>query len=73
MRTFADMTDEPRVCARCHLAIAVDEDFVRAEPYTRTIVEHGPGDDHAVWLPGELVRFHVACAPMHDHRYRILV
>ena len=66
------MTDEPRPCARCHLAIAVDEDFVRAEPYTRMTVEQGRGEQ-VVYLPGELEQFHVACAPIRDHHYRILV
>lgn len=72
MRTFADMTDDRRICARCHLEIAVDESFVRAEPYTRTVVEQGTREQF-VYLPGELEQFHVACAPMRDHRYRILV
>ena len=66
------MTDVPRICARCHLSIAADEDFVRAEPYTRTVVEQGRSEQ-VVYLPGELEQFHVACAPMRDHRYRILV
>jgi hypothetical protein len=66
------MTDEPRVCARCHLSIAADEDFVRAEPYTRTVVEQDEREQ-VVYLPGELEQFHIACAPMRDHRYRILV
>ena len=66
------MTDERRICARCYLAIAVDEDFVRAEPYTRTTVELG-ADEQVVYLPGEVEQFHVACAPMRDDRYRILV
>jgi hypothetical protein len=66
------MTDMPRTCARCHLAIAVDEDFVRAEPYTATVVEQSSGEQ-TVWLPGDLEQFHVGCAPMRDHRYRILV
>ena len=66
------MTDVPRICARCHLSIAADEDFVRAEPYTPTVVEQDQGEQ-TVWLPGELEQFHVACAPMRDHRYRILV
>jgi len=38
------MTDMPRICARCHLTIAVDEDFVRAEPYTPTVVEQSAGE-----------------------------
>jgi hypothetical protein len=66
------MTDELRTCARCHLTIAVDEDFVRAEPYTETVVAHANGEQ-TVYLPGELEQFHVGCAPMRDHRYRILV
>jgi hypothetical protein len=72
VRTVGDMTDPPHVCAGCHLEIAVDEDFVRAEPYTRTVVEQGTIEQF-VYLPGELEAFHVACAPMRDHRYRILV
>jgi hypothetical protein len=66
------MTDVPRICARCHLSIAADEDFVRAEPYTPTVVEQSAGEQ-TVWLPGELEQFHVGCAPIRDHRYRILV
>jgi hypothetical protein len=66
------MTDERHVCARCQLEIAPDEDFVRAEPYTRTVVEEAPNERH-VYLPGRLEEFHIACAPMRDHRYRILV
>jgi hypothetical protein len=66
------MTDAPHICARCHLEIAVDENFVRAEPYTRTVVEQDNGEQ-VVYVPGALQQFHVACAPMRDHRYRILV
>jgi hypothetical protein len=54
------------------LEIAVDEDFVRAEPYTPSVVEQASGEQ-VVYLPGALQQFHVACAPMRDHRYRILV
>ena len=66
------MTDDRHICARCHLSIAANEDFVRAEPYTPTVVEQHSGSQ-TVWLPGELEQFHVGCAPMRDHRYRILV
>jgi len=66
------MTDDRHICARCYLEIAVDEDFVRAEPYTPSVVEQANGAQ-VVYLPGALQQFHVACAPMRDHRYRILV
>jgi hypothetical protein len=66
------MTDDRHICARCHLEIAPNEDFVRAEPYTRTVVQGGSREQF-VYLPGALEQFHVACAPMRDDRYRILV
>jgi len=65
------MADSPHLCARCHLAIGADEAFVRAEPYDRTFVADGHGEQ-PVYVPGALVHFHVACAPSRDQRYRIL-
>ncbi|MGZ4794465.1 MAG: hypothetical protein ACXVJ7_15605 [Acidimicrobiia bacterium] len=65
------MLSTARICARCGQPILPDESFVVAE-YLQQSHATGSTRPHTVYLPGPPEAFHIACAPINDHEYRIL-